>query len=165
MINKWFNGTVAGIAVDNLASGARLRQFTVQNNASGVLGTSSTAASLTNGFSKPTTTPAGTGNDVAFALSFSEVANYYSLTCFVRDMAPQTRASVAEAVSNFGKVNLPAGNGYGMWLRSAGDSSHIVTAGALDNTGRAFQFNINDPTSTEKGLMYPALWVDQAIFE
>jgi len=167
IINNWFNGC-ASSAADNLPATARLRDYTMQNNALNVVGTCcNPSASLTNGFSKPTTTPAKTGKDVAFALSYGEAANFCSLTYFMRNLPVANQQSSTIAVANFNKITIPSGYIYGMWLRSPGDLSS--TAGGMTNTyspsvpGRVFQLQLS--TESEHGLVYPALWVNSAIFE
>ena len=76
-INAWFSGTNSKYG-DNLGANARLRKFTVENNAKTVPGTASDTEGVTNGFSNPTDTKRATGKDIAFALSFSEVVNFVS---------------------------------------------------------------------------------------
>jgi uncharacterized repeat protein (TIGR02543 family) len=165
-INDWFNGVAKG-ATDNLPANARLRDYTMQNNAISVLGTScDPAKSLTNGFSKPTIYQVGIGNDVAFALSYGEAANFCSKLYFMREMSIANQPSSTLAVSNYNKVSIPAGYVYTMWLRSSGDLSS--TASAMSNNdgsfgGRVFQNQLS--STTEKGLVYPAVWVNSAIFE
>jgi len=161
-INNWFNGRATGSAVDNLPTNALLRSYTVQNNAANTLGTSSNTASLTNGFSKPTTNQVRTGDDVAFALSYSEAAEFLSKTHDVRGMNPQVQPSNANSIINFNKITIPQMYGYGMWLRSPGDISY--TAGELDYTGRVFQGQIDPSGNNERYLVYPALWVESSIF-
>jgi hypothetical protein len=161
-INNWFNGLASPVA-DNLSANARLREFTLQNNALSATGTASTVPSLTNGFSKPTSNQVGTGNDVSFALSYSEAAEFLSKTHDVRGMNPQVQPSNTNATINFNKITIPQIYAYGLWLRSPGDISY--TAGDLDYTGRAFQFQINPNGNNERGLVYPALWVKSSIFE
>ncbi|MCL2775282.1 MAG: hypothetical protein FWD71_18335, partial [Oscillospiraceae bacterium] len=168
-INNWFNGANISGNQDKLSATAKLRQFTVQNNAISTPGTASTTAGMTNGFSKPTNIKIPSDSaDVAFALSYSEVANFCSNTHDIRNANPETQQSVSIAKANFAKITIPASGTYngsyynfGAWLRSPGDVSG--TMGALDNTGRAFQFHISG--SSESGLVYPALWVDSAIFD
>ncbi|MCL1977451.1 MAG: hypothetical protein FWG55_05030, partial [Candidatus Bathyarchaeota archaeon] len=162
-INNWFNNLASGAAVDNLGDTARLRSYTMQNDASNVLGTSSTAQALSDGFSTPTSTQVGTGNDVAFALSYSESAEFLSNVHDVYGMSPEGQLSNALAVENFDKITIPEIYGYGMWLRSAGRFSY--TAGALAYNGRAFQFQTDAISTSERGLVYPALWVNSDIFE
>ena len=161
-INNWFNRNVTG-SVDSLSAGARLRQFTVQNNAASVLGTSNKAAGgLTNGFSKPTDIKISSGaDDVAFALSYCESANFISKQYALTGGGGYEDSSQI-AVSNFSKLNIPQTWCYGMWLRSPGDNSTYQTGGALDYTGGVYQFHITH--ENEHGLIYPALWVDSAIF-
>jgi len=160
-INKWFNGTAYACA-DNLPANARLRSYTMQNNAMTALGTASTLASQTNGFSTPYTTQVRYGDDIAFALSFSEAMNFMSLKYDQRGRNPQITPSSAIAQSNFAKISIPQEWEYGAWLRSPGD--YTGTAGAVDYTGRVFQFWGDTNGGLEKGMLYPALWVDQGIF-
>jgi len=161
-INAWFAGTASGSAVDNLSANAKLRNFTVKNDAKTVLGTDNSASGgLTNGFSKPSTTKLPYGDDVSFALSNCEFANFVS-----KQYASSSGGSIATssqaAINNFGRVVIPQTYAYGMWGRTPGDPSD--SAGALDYTGRAFRFHISITAGSEKGLVYPALWVDSAIF-
>ena len=160
-INDWFNGRAGGTA-DNLAANARLRSYTVQSNAVSVIGTGSTTASLTNGFSQPSTVAMSTGNDVAFALSFGEAATFLSKYYFVRSAL--TQSSNAIAATNYDKITIPQVNlyCYGMWLRSPGDISN--TASAIDYIGRVFQMRVDPAGNSERGLVYPALWVNSNIF-
>jgi uncharacterized repeat protein (TIGR02543 family) len=162
IINAWFNGIAASTA-DNLPADARLRNYAMQTNAINVVGTCNTANSMTNGYSKPTVYQVGVGNDIAFALSYSEAANFLSKTHDIRAMNPQIQPSGTVANTNYAKISIPQTHCYGMWLRSPGDLSN--TAGDLDYTGRVFQLQINPNGYSEKGLVYPALWVNSAIFE
>ncbi|MCL2654878.1 MAG: FIVAR domain-containing protein [Coriobacteriia bacterium] len=162
-INAWYAGTASGSAVDNLTAGARLRSFTVMNNAKTVLGTDNSAdGGLTNGFSKPTKTKLSYGDDVSFALSSCELANFVSEGYVTVPGGTTTAASSQAAANNYGRITIPQIYMYGMWGRTPGDAAD--TAGALDNTGRTFRFHISSTVSSEKGLVYPALWVDSAIF-
>jgi hypothetical protein len=162
-INNWFRGTAAG-AADNLAAGARLRNYTMANNATSILGTCSNQVSITDGFSKPSATYRNTGDDVAFALSFSESANFCSLKHFVRQFAPQSYPSGSIAVGNYDRISIPNVYIYAAWLRSPGDTAG--TAGALNYRldGRAFQNTLSPGAGSEHGLVYPALWVDSDVF-
>jgi uncharacterized repeat protein (TIGR02543 family) len=170
IINNWFNGRSFS-AADNLPADARLRDYTMQNTAKNVLGTScNPSASLTNGLSKPTIYQVGVGDDIAFALSYSEAANFCSKLYFMRNMYESNQKSSTLAVTNYDKINFPSGRGYGMWLRSPGDLS--FTASAMDHrygatlSGRVFQYNLSPAGGyDEYGLVYPALWVNSAIFE
>jgi len=159
-INAWWNGTAAGIA-DNLSNNARLRQFTMQNNAVNVLGTwDSETGGLENGFRKPSHTSIPSGSeDVAFALSFTEAANFISKR-YSTNSTGSTQNSNPIAVKNFEKLIIPKDKPYGLWLRSPGSSSS--TAGVVENTGNAFQFHLS--STIEQGLVYPALWVKTSIF-
>jgi len=165
-LNAWFNNTAQGDA-DKLPANARLRDFTVQANVGQVLGTSSWSASVNDGFSKPSQVLAGTGNDIAFALSYGEAANFVSLLHFVRGITIANQPSSAIAQANFAKVSIPTSYAYyGMWLRSPGDLAN--TAAFLSSSfsqavpGRVFQAYLSDPST--RGLLYPAAWVDEQIF-
>jgi|GEM_PF-4941100 len=162
-INAWFNGTAQGEA-EKLPANARLRDFSVQLNVSQAMGTSSWPASVNDGFSKPTRTLLGTGDDIAFALSYGEAANFVSLLHFLRGVYIANEPSSAVAVANYAKISIPTSYAYyGMWLRSPGDLPNTV--GFLSNNfsqvvpGRVFQEYLNG-----RGLIYPALWVDEDIF-
>ena len=166
-INAWFNG-IASVTGDNLPANARLRGFTMQNNAAGLPGTASTEAALTNGFSLPSNTYIPMGNDVSFALSYSEAANFCSITHQVRGRIPEAQESNNIAKLNYAKITIPQQYLYTAWLRSAGDNAN--TASALSTVlgaeqGRAFQCFVSANASAEKGLVYPALWVDSAVFD
>jgi len=165
-INDWFNGTAPGEA-ESLPVNARLRNFTAQSNAGQVLGSSTWSPALNDGFSRPTHVLVGTGNDVAFALSYGEAANFVSLLHFLRGMYIANQPSSDIAVANYAKISIPTSFAYyGMWLRSPGDLPQ--TAAFLSSSfsqvvpGRVFQSYIN--TSDVRGLLYPALWVDEYIF-
>jgi len=136
----------------------------MQNNAVTILGTGySGSGGLANGFSKPSAVQIPSGSDdVAFALSYCEAANFCSKT-YDTNGGGGTAASNSTAIKNYGKISIPQTWGYGMWLRSPGSQSY--TAGALDYTGRAFQFHLTPESVKEYGFLYPALWVDQAIFD
>jgi hypothetical protein len=161
-INAWFQSTAEGFA-DKLPADAKLRYYTVENNAlsevgSGTLGT----AGLEGGFSKPDAEPDRTGYDVAFALSFGEAANFISKE-YDSWGNMGIHESNLEAKANFAKIDIPAGdNAYNrLWLRSPGNSSN--SACELDSYGKVFQIAV-DGTNGEYGLIYPALWVNSGIF-
>ncbi|MCL2463142.1 MAG: hypothetical protein FWF44_10790, partial [Defluviitaleaceae bacterium] len=161
-INAWFGNTAAGSDVDNLSANAPLRNYTVMSNAKTVLGTdSSDSGGLSNGFSKPDpANPVRKADDVAFALSSCEIANFLSKE-YTNGTSGGIAASSQAAIDNFGRITIPSIFGYGMWGRTPGAASN--TAGALDNTGRVFRFDISN-SANNKGLVYPALWVNSAIF-
>jgi len=170
-INDWFNNRSAA---DNLANNARMREFTMHNNAMSYLGTASTEIGLTNGFSRPTANAyMRTGDDVSFALSYSESANFISDCRFVRTRNPSTEVSPAVARANWLKIYVPPHDGAfsricGMWLRSPGDV--VGTAGSLSNEtlsmrGRAFQMWMDFALAGEAGFVHPALWVEKGIFD
>ena len=170
-INAWFNcdaPAVPGIGeVDNLPLTARMRKYTMANDAASIPGTSSTTAAITNGFSKPNSNKITIGDDVAFPLSFSESVNFCSLTYHNFDANPQVQTSNSIARANYVKVSMLQSYYYGLWLRSAGTSSY--TAGCLSNNtvdnGRAFQAQVSSRGYGEYMLTYPALWVDSSIFD
>ena len=159
-INSWFNDPNA--LGDKLPMDARIRLYTMQNTAATVLGTGySDAGGLENGFSKPTTVQIPSGSDdIAFALSFCESANFISNEYSVNGASIRTD-SVTMAQNNFSKLVIPTTEVYGMWLRSPG--STFDKAGSLNLFGTAFQFPLNYMKFDEYGLVYPALWVNSAI--
>ncbi|MCL2253821.1 MAG: hypothetical protein FWC09_05190, partial [Lachnospiraceae bacterium] len=161
-INAWWKGTGAGVT-DKLPTNARIRKFTVENNAIDRIGTgSSSTGGLTNGFSQPTDIFIPSGSlDVAFALSFTESANFASKSYSTNGSGAFNDSSAA-ASSNFEKIDLSAGYGYGLWLRSPGEIKDTV--GAIAHTGSAFQFSFSS-SSTNRGLIFPAMWVKTTIFE
>ncbi|MCL1875769.1 MAG: InlB B-repeat-containing protein [Synergistaceae bacterium] len=190
-INAWFNGYAFGTA-DKLAFNARLRSFSVLSNATMVLGTSCNPFfSMFDGFSCPTIFQVGAGNDVAFALSYTESANFLSKFHFLRYAVPASFPSSFIAQANYCKINIPSYQStkmtFAMWLRSPGDSScgSWPMAGALGaaHDPRTFQINltcvpasyimgpsncpfiVNTGAIDEHGLVYPALWVGSGIFE
>ena len=164
-INAWFNGAAAG---DQLPSSARLRDYTVMNDALYTLGQPNTYAASAGGLSKPNPYKARTGSDVAFALSFGEAANFLSLSHLVR-LGGGMHTSSNVAISNFSKMApLPSDKFYGMWLRTTGDTN-IPSACTLDigyyagANGRAWQYMISFEDNA-RGYAYPALWVESTIF-
>ena len=172
-INKWFKGTATNNA-DKLPLDARLRNYTMSNNASDLPGTANEAASLTNGFSKPNTYQDGMNDDIAFALSASEAIKFCSK--MYRINSNFANNSVAPAPAKFNKLVIPANGTYngsyysfGVWLRSAGTLKDGQKTGGIINgsDGDVFQFHLNHGTpsgNTESGLVYPALWVKSTIF-
>jgi len=176
-INNWFNGTPQYQNADSLASNARMRNYTVNHNAMSRIGTASKTVSLSDGFSIPTVgSYARTGTDISFALSFSESANFISNTYFERGGLGATPSNDI-AKKNMQKITIPPSSSTpdrratGAWLRSPGDVAN--TAGALTSgpvvnlQGRAFQLYLSyglDGTF-ECGYVYPALWVEQGIFD
>ena len=167
-INAWFNGT-ASTAADNLPAGARMRNFTMSNNASSVLGTCCNPnVSLINGLSAPGSNKVGTGDDVAFALSYSEAANYCSTMYFMRELPLANQPSSAVAIANYNKMSFPESAVeyyYMMWLRSVGDVSGTVGELARETTYNGRVFQEYTAPGRGRGLVYPALWVDSAIFD
>ena len=167
-INAWFTGANS-VNGDNLAANAKLRNFTVENNALNALGTASDENGKTNGFSIPTDKKRGTGDDIAFALSYSEAVNFISIRYYTWQKGYVQSSDIAK--ENYKNISIPlaaaAGstNSSGAWLRSQGYGA--VTVGSLSNgmkvDGSAFQYALTN-TDAEKGFLYPALWVDSSIF-
>ena len=159
-INSWFKTNTTVANGDNLAASARLRSYTMQNDAVDKLGAGSSLAGMTNAFSKPSSYQVGDGDNVAFALSYTEAASFCSITHDIRpvinnlEMQPSSNAAKA----NYGRLSIPQEYLYFAWLRTPGDISG--TAGVLDYTGRAFQMY----AASDSGLVYPALWVRSTIF-
>jgi uncharacterized repeat protein (TIGR02543 family) len=167
-INDWFTRNVTGPYVDNLNATARLREYVVGNNARDACGMVASEAAMPDGLSYPN--PNSTQiTDFAFALSYSEVANFLSKSYDIRvgiGYPPEVRNSSFPASQNFEKITTHP-SPYAMWLRTSGDISGF--AGCLylytpsdSSYGRAFQIDIS---STNTGLVYPALWVQSDIFE
>jgi len=168
-INHWFSG-VANYAdwEDVLAPTARLRDYSLQHNAIFMLGTRYTPTTETDGLSLPTKYQVGIGNDIAFALSYSEVANYMSTVRNWKGIDIPYCYSPAEAIANYEKIKIPAKTAttrYGMWLRSPGAVS--TSASALLEDGYAHELSVPYQTANNLGygLIYPALWVDSGIFK
>ena len=167
-INQWFN-TGAQIpnkpgqgVYDVLPWGARLRNFTVQNTAINVLGTCYSKLSLTDGLSRPGIYQVGIGDDVAFALSYGEAAEFCSVMRALRSAEAAWWYPHPFAVKNFSNISIPAGVTNGMWLRSPGDVTG--TAGAMSSIGTVFQFYVDPKIAGGTGFIYPALWVNKGIF-
>ena len=171
-INHWFNiGTpipnnlnIPGV-YDVLPWDARMRKYTVQNTAAYNIGTSTTKAALTDGFGRPSVYQVGIGDDVAFALSYGEAANFLSKVHYVRGVSPALQPSNLLAEKNYNKINFPPGNSHGMWLRSPGDVKE--TAATLSNNtyhGAVFQYHVSATATTARGFIYPAVWVGSGIF-
>jgi len=158
-LNKWFNMEINGDADGRqvLAKDARLRQFTVANNAYSTPGSSGLyPASMTEGFSRPTAYQTGEGNDIAFALSWSEAANFCSASSRYRDDGFPVVYSDPIAAANYGKLS----NLHYIYLRSAGDLTGMMATifgGGSEPQGQVFQ--------SEKAYIHPALWVHGSIFD
>lgn len=164
-INNWFRGEAGGSA-DNLDPDAPLRDYTVGNNALQVLGTGAMDGSNLTGISSPTGIASPMNYDTAFPLSYGEAAQFIS-TKFSWNGKLNNEESSLIAQDNFTKINIPSlslNRPYysAMWLRSPGDSSQ--KAANLYYNGEVFQEYINGENQ-EYGLIYPALWVHQDIFD
>ncbi len=160
-INLWFAGAAPAQA-DNLAADARLRNFTVKNNAPGKLGIGTGGpAGTTDSFSSPVETFDRDGTDIAFALSYSEAAAF--LSTHYKWGSGNSAQSVTPAPENFARLQIPGGgSAYSqLWLRSPGNT--LDTVSSLGASGSVFQAFIGD-SQGDYGLIYPALWVDSAIF-
>jgi len=165
-INDFFNGTASSISkvYEVLPYNANLRLYTVQSNAVFKMGTScKDPASLYDGFSKPTTNRALAGDDVCFALSYCESANFLAYAKFMRGASVYGYVAIqpvpALAVNNFKKLHQ---SNQAIWLRNPGDCANTVASITYDGStrwGTVFQEKINI-----KGLVHPAVWVDSAIF-
>jgi len=153
-VNAWFSGEASELA-DSLPVGARMRGYAMRHDAVLVVGSSNVEVSLFDGFSRPTVLAGAGEADVAFVLSFSEVANFMSRSFFDRNAGFKVSSFVASA--NYAKLSVPF-VGCGMWLRSPGEFGSVV--GCLDSTGRVSQY----PTGGD-GFVYPAVWVHSSIFE
>ena len=168
-INKWFNGN-SSVYGDNLSTNARLRRFTVTNNAKSVLGTASDEAGLSNGYSIPNNAQQSFGDDIAFALSYTEAVNFVSMIYYTWQNNYRNSPDIAR--KNFANMTIPIVSTYctcGAWLRSPGYSSaELQYVGSLGSdasvSGRVFQFYITNQYDTERGFIYPALWVNSGIF-
>ena len=167
-INHWFAGVADYVDwEDVLPLDARLRDFSLQHNAMDVLGTRYTPTTQTDGISLPTKYQVGIGADVAFALSYSEVAAYLSTVRNWKGIEIPDCYSSQEAIYNFNNISIPdktPTNRYGMWLRTPGAVS--MSAGALLEDGYAHELSVPYQTANNLGygLVYPALWVNSGIF-
>jgi hypothetical protein len=160
-INLWFAGISSQYA-DNLPPLARMREFTVKNDAVTKLGVGTQdRRGRTDRFSKPLGICDPVGPDVAFALSFAEAAHFLSKTSALNDGLEED--SPTAAVVNFERLVMPTGDiRYDkLWLRSPGYS--LDQACALSNTGKVYQVGSNGG-DTGFALVYPACWVNTAIF-
>jgi len=160
-INNWFTGNNIDGAQDKLAANARLRDYTVKNTMINTIGTGSGVSSyLTNGLSKPIAEPDRTGLNVAFALSYSEAANYISMSYRTNQGGTAQTNSQDIARANFAKLTKLS-NHHEIWLRSPGTNTYTGSAIAVwkssSDDGNVFQVD-------GLNLVYPALWVHQDIF-
>ena len=158
-LNYWFNAAVNSNADGRqyLAKDARLREYTVTNSAYNVPGSSGfNPDSMSDGFSKPFAYRTGAGNDIAFALSWSEAASFCSVSARYRDNTRNQVNSDPIAVANYEKLeNLKM-----IYLRSKGDAPGMMGTISEGNSflhGEVFQ--------SAKAFIHPALWVHQDIFK
>jgi len=169
-LNNWFNNR--GGYQDSLPPTARIRNYTVANSALGVLGTSCADISLRDGFSSPSEFKAGFGDDIAFALSFTESAQFISNSQFMRGPVAHVESNPI-AKMNYTRIRIPfwqqPNEYFGMWLRSPGDTPGQAAAlcsgtyASHPYDGKASQMGVS--VSNHHGMLYPALWVDSSIFE
>ncbi|MDR1753451.1 MAG: hypothetical protein LBR74_00900 [Eubacterium sp.] len=160
-INKWFMNEASGNA-DNLDPNAALRRFTVKNTSLMSLGIGTAGEEgKEDSFSKPSVELAPSGIDVAFALSYSEAANFISKEY---SWNGGNNTSVAAASSNFMELQIPDSSSVfdRIWLRSPGSDENM--ASDINRSGRVFQTKI-DGSLNEFCLVCPALWVISTIFE
>jgi len=171
VINDWFN--FRNYVQDALPQTAKIRNYTVANNASYLVGTTNGQNSVYDGFSSPSPYQFSFGDDVAFALSSTEAINFMSTGYYAKFSLPSPYYDYNEGTSiayaNFKKLNKPMGNypvSYNMWLRSPGDTTGyagaLIFGGAVSAPGRVSQLPIN--ALYDYGLIYPALWVTPGIF-
>jgi hypothetical protein len=150
-VNAWFTNSGS----NGLANDARLRRFTVENNATAKLGVYQ-SLDAAEGFSAPTSTVNGNADNVAFLLSFQEAASFVSWSWY-SGSAPST-TSAAQAIANWQKLNHnnDSNNQNRTWLRTA----------ASDGASQlSFQGEVgSSPVNTSFG-MRPALWVKTAVFD
>jgi hypothetical protein len=155
-INDWFMGSASA---DKLPANANLRSFAVKSDALTKTGVGTAGpGGKDDSFSKPTDSVDPAGQDVAFALSYGEAANFISnqYGWGGDNVSDSTQA----AQSNFAKLSIPEGNQ--LWLRSPGTTSDMVSS--LSASGKVFQAGV-DGTTGGNGLLYPALWADSDIFD
>jgi uncharacterized repeat protein (TIGR01451 family) len=158
VVNNWFNNA--------LGAAAGLRDFTVTSDVYQNLGYFAVPLS---GISAPTRTLAGTGDDVAFLLSFGEAAQFCSLTYAAggADLTP----SSAVAKKNYGKLaQLPTSPVQRdcWWLRTPGvNSSAASFVGTYDSSmiGAVWSSPATSSSNSSYNYIRPALWVESGIFD
>ncbi|MDR0292758.1 MAG: hypothetical protein LBH95_01225 [Oscillospiraceae bacterium] len=162
VINAWFDPSFndSRFNSNKLDINARLRNFTVQNDAASNTGAQDDTSS---GLSKPQGTLDSTSSDVPFPLSFGEAVNFCSVTYY------PSGTSGADAKANFIKLNVPEA----FWLRTLGNinttgSQPRGTTCSVSEAGYVFQ-SATTPwgisNSADECLVYPALWVHQDVFD
>ena len=128
-LNNWYK--------NKLAKNARLRSFAVKSDAPNNMGYYATKS--TTGQSKPNGTAAPTGDDVAFALSFSE-ALYFCSTQYQYQSGSSASIILSSTIAhnNFHKLRPSYGGGGqgdnpspAYWLRSPGSAKQHVGAVAF----------------------------------
>jgi hypothetical protein len=158
-INLWFNAG-AGSEADNLAEDAKVKLYTVRNNAAVTLGVgAANSAGKDDSISRPADEYASSGQDIAFALSYSEAANFVSDEYAFGGGGYTESAQIAK--DNFREMQVPneSDTSNTFWLRSPGSTED--TASSVSFTGKVFQA----AASSSYALLYPALWVKTSIFD
>jgi len=170
LCNAFFNSQSASSGVtlySTLPANARLREYTVRNNAANKLGTSSTAASMNDGYSKPNGVLASSGNDVCFALSYTEAANFISRTRYIPGSGSSSgsyQPSPEIAIRNYSKLEWASPDSIkSIWLRSPcakGNNNSVIYYGNTTlQQGMVCELGVGVGAN-----VHPALWVDSAIF-
>ncbi|MDR0491286.1 MAG: DUF11 domain-containing protein [Oscillospiraceae bacterium] len=156
VVNNWFNNVFGRTA--------RLRDFTVANNALQNIGYFAVQAS---GISAPTGTQTRTGDDVAFLLSYGEAALFCSMRHVINDMELTQSPDVAR--TNYGKLTpLPTAPPQQdcWWLRTPGtNSSSASYVGTYNQTGAIWSSSATSSPNSSFNYIRPALWVGSGIFE
>ena len=158
MVNNWYKNT--------LPSTARMREFAVKSNPLqeiGYLGVTS------NGYSKPTTTAAPTGDDVAFLLSFSEAAMFCSGQYVTDYVGMKWTTSPPVARANLALLNQPSNKPLDdfWWLRSGGNNSYTVknACSVGSHTGSLHDCVYMSSSQATYPYVRPAIWVNSDIFD
>jgi len=168
-LNFWFNN--ANNPGPNLPQNARIRDFTVSNNALSKLGSATTANGMANGLSTPTGDKYRFGIDIAFALSHAEAAFFCSKQW--SGVGTGWVASTPAAQANFNRLGF--GNETNIWLRTPYEPRgyNDPACGVLRGIGGtvtffSLQYWYTGPCGPYwvfyRNQASPALWVDSAIF-
>ncbi|MCL1914586.1 MAG: hypothetical protein FWG10_12115 [Eubacteriaceae bacterium] len=137
-INNWYTAFVS----------PELRAAALSNNALREKGKYPATATDLSGFSLPRGTAGATGNNIAFALSYGEAADFCSLDYEYGNPA-NTQTSPALAQSAFGLLTGAATSN--LWLRTPVGTGE---AGAIDSG------TVTTDAITNTNLVYPAMWID-----
>jgi len=145
-INNWFNGT------STLAGNAPLRSFTVANTA--VQNNFGTFGVPGGGISMPTAAFAGTGNDIAFALSFGEAASFCSR------LYSDTVTSPSGARANFEMLTMIGNPPQGLAALRTADSINTRLANLALFVSGMYRGNAGHSNEIGNYSVLPALWID-----